>query len=71
MMRPPRTLAGSVARCRGPGRAARYCGLAWTLYNLTWAEQEETEETTETEETEEMEEMEETEGTEEMSISCL
>jgi len=70
MMRPPRTLAGSVARCRGPGRAARYCGLAPTLYNLTWmwAEQEETEETTEMKETEEMEETEETEG---MSISLF
>jgi hypothetical protein len=61
-MRPPRTLAGSVARYRGPGRAARCCGLARTLYNLTWAEQEETEETEETTETEE---------TEEMSISCF
>ena len=65
MMRPPRTLAGLVARCRGPGRAARYCGPARTLYNLTWAEQEETEEMTETEETEEAEE------TEETSISCF
>ena len=62
MMWPPRTLAGLVARCREPGRAVRYCSLARTLYNLTWAEQEETEETTE---------MEETEETEEMSISSF
>ena len=57
MMWPPRTLAGLVARYRGPGRAETYCGLAPTVYNLTWmwAEQEETEETTEMEETEETE----------------
>ena len=54
MMRPPRTPAGLVVRCRGPGQAARYYGLARTLYTLTWAEKEETEETTEIEETEEM-----------------
>ena len=66
-MRPPRTVVGLVASCRGPIRAARYCGLAPTLYNLTWmwAKQEETEETTE------MEETEETEETEEMSISSF
>ena len=57
LMWPPQTLTRLTARCRGAGRALRYCDLVSMFYSVVLAEKERMEEMNETHETEEMEEI--------------